>query len=97
MNFKSFTELNQDSLGDKYISEAVASFVNIVSERPPELRPDLKIQFRLHTTSVKDHLEQIAKTENRVEILWEAFPYHYMPVVDNEDEFRKTIDFTEKY
>ena len=50
--------------------------------------PELHIQFGLHATSVRDHLEYIGKVDPRIEIVWEdcgAFPYSYTPVASEED------------
>lgn len=97
--FQSFTELNADKIGDRLISEVVADFVNVVSGKLLEKYPDLFIQFGLHATSVKDHLEFIAKVDKRVEIIWEncgAFPYWGDPLVVNDEHFEKTIEFNDK-
>lgn len=97
--FQSFTELHQDKLGDTVIAEAVANFVNSTARELFEIRPELRIQFGLHAISVKEHLEYIADVDERIEIVWEdcgTFPYHYLPVVKDEDEFNKTLEFTDK-
>ncbi len=97
--FQSFTELHTDKIGNKVIAEVVTDFVNSVSRRILKTYPDLLIQFGLHATSVKDHLEYIGKVDDRVEIMWEdcgAFPYGGEPEVNNEQEFEDTIAFTDK-
>lgn len=96
--FQSFTELHTDKIGDKLIAEAVTDFVNDVAGEIFKIKPDFKIQFGLHATSVKDHLEYIAEVDKRVEIIWEdcgVFPYHYLPKVEKE-EFDRTMEFTDK-
>lgn len=97
--FQSFTELQTDKIGDKLIAEVVTDFVNTVSGKLLDRYPDLFIQFGLHASSVKDHLEFISKVDERIEIMWEdcgSFPYGYHPIVNDEKEFEKTVEFTDK-
>ena len=80
--FQSFTEREEDNIGGWRISEAVVKLVNEASGALLERYPQLNIVFGLHATSVQAHLEDIEKTDPRVEILWEdwgAFPSHYLP------------------
>ena len=96
--FQSFTELHTDKIGDMLIAEAVVDFVNSAAGEIFKIKPDFKIQFGLHATSVKEHLEYIDNVDRRIEIIWEdcgVFPYHYLPVV-SEKEFDKTMEFTDK-
>lgn len=97
--FQSFTEMEEDRIGDMLVAEAVARFVNDVSSELLEIRPDLHIQFGLHATSVRNHMSYIGMVDSRVEIVWEdcgAFPYHYLPVMIDEQDFQDALDFTEK-
>ena len=97
--FQSFTELPVDSIGDKLVAEVVTDFVNMVAGKIYERHPNLSIQFGLHATSVKDHLEFIANVDKRVEIMWEdcgCFPYSYEPFENDEERFVQTEDFTDK-
>lgn len=97
--FQSFTEVfGGDEIGGRRISEAVVKLVNETSAALLEKHPDLKIVFGLHAVSVKNHLEDIEKTDERVEILWEdfgAFPSEYKPAY-NEVEYNELIKTTEK-
>ena len=95
--FQSFTELPTDNIGGIRISEAVTKLVNMTADEILKDNPDLYIQFGLHATSVKDHLDDIAKVDERVSILWEdvgAFPFHYIP--NNIENFTKTLEDTKK-
>ncbi len=97
--FQSFTELHTDKIGDTLIAEAVTDFVNVVSGKLLDKYPELFIQFGLHASSVKDHLEYIAKVDDRVEIMWEdcgAFPYAYEPTVGDRSAFEETLAFTDR-
>ena len=97
--FQSFTELPVDKIGDQLIAELVTDFVNLVSGKILERYPGLFIQFGLHATSVSDHLEFISKVDDRVEIMWEdcgVFPYGYEPAVQNEEDFKNALDFTDQ-
>ena len=95
--FQSFTELPTDNIGGIKISEAVTRLVNMTADEILKDNPDLYIQFGLHATSVKNHLDDIAKVDPRVTILWEdvgAFPFHYIP--NNIENFDKTLEDTVK-
>jgi len=95
--FQSFTELGRDSIGGRLVAEAVVSLINRTSAALFEKHPDLKLLFGLHATSVRTHLDKIAKTDSRVAIVWEdcgAFPYAYLP--EQTEEFEETLGFQEK-
>lgn len=97
--FQSFTESTSEYVGDRLIAEAVRVLVNDTAHALWEKYPNLKLQFGLHAMSVKNHLDEIAKVDKRIEILWEdcgAFPYHYTPIVFSEKEFEETLEFTKK-
>ncbi|MBO4411464.1 MAG: hypothetical protein IK088_05015 [Lachnospiraceae bacterium] len=96
--FQSFTELPRDSIGNKLIAEVVTDFVNQTAGALLEKHPDLYIEFGLHATSVKDHLEYIAKVDPRVAIIWEdcgCFPYAYQPFGCDPGEFEEAVSFTD--
>ena len=96
--FQSFTEVWGETLGGRRISEAVVKLVNETSAALWEKYPDLKIIFGLHAISVKNHLDDIEKTDRRIEILWEdfgAFPSEYKPAYDKK-EFDELVETTEK-
>lgn len=95
--FQSFTELSTDTLAGVVIAEAVTEFVNRTASVILENHPDLDILFGLHASSVKTHLDAIAKTDPRVSIIWEdsgSFPYNYDPAV--VDNFAETLEFHDK-
>lgn len=95
--FQSFTELKDDSVGDMRIADAVVELVNDISGELLKRYPDLHVQFGLHATSVKDHLDVISKVDPRVYIVWEdcgAFPFEYYP--ENTDGFEDMLEFTKK-
>lgn len=97
--FQSFTERADEYIGGRLIAEAVTTLVNDTAGELLKRYPDLKLQFGLHAISVKDHLDEIAKVDPRIEILWEdcgAFPYDYSPEVTDEQKFEETLAFTEK-
>ena len=95
--FQSFTETEMDTLNGKCIASVVTDFVNEIAGELLKKEPNLHIQFGLHALSVKNYLNEIARVDKRIEIVWEdcgAFPYSYYPcVVDN---FEETIEFTKK-
>ena len=97
--FQSFTESKDEYVGGRLIAEAVRTLVNDTANELWKKYPNLKLQFGLHAMSVKNHLDEIAKVDKRIEILWEdcgSFPYHYNPIVKDEEAFKETIEFTKK-
>ena len=97
--FQSFTENEKEYVGDRLIAEAVRVLVNDTARALWEKYPNLKLQFGLHAISVKNHLDEIAKVDKRIEILWEdcgAFPYDYKSIVFSEEAFVQTLEFTKK-
>ncbi len=94
--FQSFTEMSKEYIGDKLIAEVVTDFVNDVSGELLSKYPKLHIQFGLHASSVKKHLDKIAKVDKRVEILWEdcgSFPSGYAAKIQSEEAFEETLEF----
>ncbi len=79
--FQTATEVNEQEQGGVVIAEAVSRFVNRTAALIYEKHPDLRIQFGLHATSVRDHLDCIAQVDPRIQIVWEncgAFPFAYL-------------------
>lgn len=102
--FQSFTELNNDKIGDRVVAEVVTDFVNEVAGELLRRYPTLRIQFGLHANSVHNRLEAISRVDKRVEIIWEnggVFPFNSGTVrIENEEKYKKqfeeTLVFTEK-
>lgn len=93
--FQSFTELHDDQVNGLCIADQVTQLVNCIAGALLEKYPDLHIQFGLHATSVKNHLDALKKVDRRVHIVWEdcgSFPYHYEP--DRVADFEETAAFT---
>ena len=97
--FQSFTETELENKDGIIIADAVTGFVNSVAEDIFKLSPDIKIQFGLHASSVKNNLEFLEMVDERIEIVWEdcgCFPYHYRPETATPEAFEETLEFTEK-
>lgn len=103
--FQSFTGLRDDTIGGKRISLAVTELVNMTAGELLKSNPGLKIQFGLHATSVREHLEDISRVDKRIEIIWEdcgSFPYKQLSamngsaVYDDTCEYEKNEAFTDK-
>ncbi len=95
--FQSFTELNKDYINGKCIAELVTELVNDVAGALLSKYPGLHIQFGLHATSVKKHLDFISKVDERVHIVWEdcgAFPYSYW--ADQISDYDETCSLSDK-
>ena len=97
--FQSFTERKDEIVEGKPIARIVTDFVNSAAAALYEIKPDLRLLFGLHATSVKGWLSEIARVDERIEILWEdcgAFPYSYASGMPSEAAFQETLAFTEK-
>ena len=95
--FQSFTETSREFLDGVLIADAAVKFVNRTAGALLKKHPDLRLLFGLHADSVKNRLEIIAKTDPRVEIIWEncgGFPYHSCP--DVLGDAGETRAFTER-
>ena len=95
--FQSFTEINEADLKGHSVAETVVKLVNGAAGRILADEPDLRIVFGLHSASVKSRLAEIAKTNLRLEILWEncgGFPYNLTGGTQDETEgfVRKLLD-----
>ena len=97
--FQSFTELNQERIDGVLIAEAVTGFVNDVSSALYAIDPDLRIQFGLHSLSVREHIAFMEAVDPRIEIIWEdcgCFPYHYFPSTAAPEAMKETLEFTSR-
>ncbi len=91
--FQSFTELSQDSINGHPIADTVVALVNAACGRILEEEPHLRIQFGLHATSVRSRMDMIAKTDPRIEIVWEncgGFPFNTTQTMDREGDLAFT-------
>ena len=88
--FQTFTEMKTKVVNGESVAAKAVRLVNAVADKVLAERPDLKIVFGLHATSVFDYLPDIAKTDPRLEILWEdcgAFPFGYwVKTTEAEDD-----------
>ncbi len=97
--FQSFTERKEESVGGKLISRLVVDMVNDIANKIWEIKPEIRIIFGLHATSVKNRLDEIARVDSRMEIMWEdcgAFPYDYASYVRTEEGYQETLKFTKE-
>ncbi len=93
--FQSFTETKREEINGTVIAECVVNLVNSTANELYKISPDLELQFGLHASSVKEKLEYIKKTDERIMIVWEdcgAFPYAYEP--NRVDDFDETYQLT---
>ena len=97
--FQSITERQEENIGDRLIASVVTDMVNEIADELWKITPELRLIFGLHATSVKNHLNEIARVNPRVEILWEDcgdFPYSYSSFVVSDEKFNETKEFTKK-
>lgn len=95
--FQAFTETPNRTRGTAVIAQAVTEWVNAISERFYKKYPDLRIQFGLHATSVKNDLQYLKAVNPNMEIIWEncgSFPYSYDP--NDITSFEQTYRFSEQ-
>ena len=97
--FQSFTERKEESVGGKLISRIVVDMVNDIAAKLWEITPDLRIIFGLHATSVRNRLDEIARVDPRMEIMWEdcgEFPFSYSSFVQSEESYAETLEFVKE-
>ena len=95
--FQTFTEFRGDNMGGVLIAEAAANFVNKTAGMLYEKHPNLEIQFGIHSSAVKNHLQFIQTVDPRIRIVWEncgCFPFAHFPT--NTQYFGETVEFLEK-
>ena len=86
-------------LHGRLIADVVTDFVNDTAARIYARYPDLKIQFGLHATSVRDYVANIARTDPRIEILWEdcgPAPYAYYHGPQDEAAWGENVRVTDE-
>lgn len=84
------------SIGGVNVAEAVTAWVNGIAKEFYKKHQSVELQFGLHATSVKKHLQYIKNVDKRIKIIWEdcgAFPYNYSPAA--VADFAETEEFTE--
>lgn len=94
--FQAFTETCDEERDGVSIADAVVAWVNAIGGEMLARWPELHIQFGLHATSVKNHLEVIRQVDPRIAILWEdcgAFPYSYLS--RDTENFEETLKFSD--
>lgn len=97
--FQSITETQDEYNNGKLIASMVTDMVNEIAEELWRITPNLRLIFGLHATSVKNRLEEVARVDSRIEILWEdcgEFPYSYNSFVTDEKKYQETLEFTRK-
>lgn len=97
--FQTFTEREDEMVGGKLISELATDMVNDIAEKLWEIKPGLRLLFGLHATSVKKHLDVIARVNPDIELYWEdcgEYPFSYGSKVRDIEKYKETQDFIEK-
>lgn len=95
--FQTFTETDEDSARGVRIASAVTEWVNTIAREFYEKYPDLRIQFGLHANSVKNYVDELKKTDERMDIVWEncgSFPFTYFP--DDVERHASMQEFLKK-
>lgn len=81
--FQSFTEMCLREINGRRVAECVVELTNGIADELLAVNPELKIVFGLHASSVRNDLDDIAKCDPRMEILWEDcgnYPFNYINV-----------------
>ena len=87
--FQTFTEMKTKVIDGEPVAAKAVRVVNSIAAKLFAERPDLRIVFGLHATSVRDHLDAIAKADSRLKILWEdtgAFPFGFWAETSPEED-----------
>jgi len=106
--FQTLTEHNLLSLGGRSVAQVSCELVNEISSALFALKPDLRIHFGLHATSIREHYSDLASLDRRVTIVWEdagTLPYTYLPTLEITGEainyfypltFQETLEYSRK-
>lgn len=91
--FQIFTEYQGSTMLDgESTAKLAVEWVNRLAAPLLDRHPDLWVQFGLHGSGVVNDLDEIAKVDKRLAIVWEdigSFPFHYMP--SKTEEIEETI------
>lgn len=82
--FQTLTEHHQTEKDGVSTASVVCALVNDTARAIYALRPDLRIYFGLHATSIRDHYTEFSMLDPRVAICWEdagSIPFSYRPHV----------------
>lgn len=97
--FQSFTEREEESVGGRLISHLVVDMVNDIAKEIWKITPGQRIIFGLHASSVRNRLDEIARVDEKMEILWEdcgLFPFSYSSFVNDEEKYEETLEFVKE-
>jgi hypothetical protein len=97
--FQTLTEHRETELHGQPFAAVVCSLVNEIGQEILKEKPDLRIEFGLHATSIREHYTDLAQLDPRITIVWEdveGFPYTYEPVWHEQETLEKTIEYTRK-
>ncbi|HTQ09615.1 MAG TPA: hypothetical protein VMI31_06045 [Fimbriimonadaceae bacterium] len=97
--FQTFTENSNLTIKGKSTAEWACQWVNEISSALFKIAPDLRIEFGLHATSIRDHYVDLKPLDPRIVITWEdagTLPFSYDPVTPEPSAFDATVDYAKK-
>ena len=97
--FQAFTERKEQVIDGVPIARIVTELINETAKEIFEISPNVRLEWGLHATSVKEWLSEIARLDTRIGILWEdcgEFPYSYNSYINDEESYKETLEFTKK-
>jgi hypothetical protein len=80
--FQTFTEQSSTMIGEKSIASLARDWVNDISRALLERRPDLRVEWGLHASSIQGHYLDLKGLDARIAIMWEDagdLPFSYDP------------------
>ncbi len=95
--FQTFTERTVNSIDGNNVAKMATDWVNGIAMELYERFGDMRIQFGLHATSVKDDIANLKGVDSRMDIVWEdlgSMPFSYMP--DDTNGFDETLSLASK-
>lgn len=95
--FQTFTEHSNLDMGGKSTAALACDWVNCVAHDLYEVNPELRIEFGLHATSIRENYSDLEGLDPRIVITWEdagVMPYSYNPLPGAQDNFAvpETLD-----
>ncbi|MCQ2795958.1 MAG: hypothetical protein MJ213_01425 [Bacilli bacterium] len=95
--FQTFTERKENIVNNQIVAKLATSWVNYIANELFKVEPNLRLQFGLHDTSIKNDTDYLKELDSRIEIIHEdcgSVPFNYL--VNENKDFNETMEFVKK-
>jgi hypothetical protein len=86
--FQTFTETDNTAIGGRSIARLACDWVNDIARALLEKYPNLRIEWGLHASSIRQNYIDLKSLDSRLTIVWEdagGMPYSYDPEISVPD------------